>query len=220
MKAHGCLLLLVGLLNEVRKNSWDNVNPIGARTDLHAVAEMVRQGKTNAEIAEDYPTQMIRYCRHVDTFRSLWPPKREEELKVLLFTGKPGTGKTRMAYALFPQLYALPVGKDLWFNTYTGQKEVLIDDFAGNVSLTSLLRILDRYPVQVPTKGGFVWWCPTVIMITSNVPIEQWYDYSTRQDSLAALKRRIHEIRNFDDFRQNFVMQQQIEEMEAINKTI
>ena len=86
-----------------------------------------------------------------------------------------------------------------------GQSTVLIDDFAGNVGLTQLLQILDRYPVQVPVKGGFVWWCPNVIIITTNVPLEQWYDYSSRQDSLAALQRRITHRRDFNPFNDNFV---------------
>lgn len=206
---------------ETRKGGpWEVLAPpkkggSGTRTDLKDMALAVKAGKSNAEIFDDYPAQVLRYNRHLNELRSIWRPEREVELKVLLFTGPPGTGKTRMAYALFPTLYALPVGKDLWFNNYTQQKTVLIDDFAGNVSLTCLLQILDRYPVQVPTKGGFVWWCPETIIITSNVPLEQWYDYSTRKDSLAALKRRITETTSFDDFRRNFVME--CEKIEAAN---
>lgn len=169
----------------------------GRRTDMDACAAMIRAGKTNQQIAEKFPSQMIRYQVHMDRFRALYSPTREKELEVWLYTGKPGTGKTRCAYETYPKLFALPVGKDLWFNTYQQQEEVLIDDFAGNVGLTQLLQLLDRYPVQVPTKGGFVWWCPAVIIITTNVPIEMWYDYTTRTDSFAALKRRITHYKEF-----------------------
>ncbi len=169
----------------------------GKRNDMDAVTEMIREGKTNREIAEDYPGQMVRYQQHFDRFRALYPPVRENELQVTLFIGPPGTGKTRKAYDLYPNIYALPVGKDLWFNAYQGQREVLIDDFSGNVGLTQLLQILDRYPVQVPTKGGFVWWCPDIIIITSNTEIDGWYKYGDRVDSLCALKRRIHNVERF-----------------------
>lgn len=169
----------------------------GKRTDLEAVADLIKEGRTNREIADEYPTQMIRYQVHFDRLRALYPPIRKHELKVTLFVGPPGTGKTRKAYDMYPSIYALPVGKDLWFNAYQGQREVLIDDFAGNVGLTQLLQILDRYPVQVPIKGGFVWWCPDVIIITSNMDIDLWYDYTSRAESCAALKRRIHEVERF-----------------------
>lgn len=177
----------------------------GKRTDLDEAAQMLKSGSTMVEVAELYPSQVVRYQQHFKRFQSLYPPVRSVDLQVHLFTGRPGTGKTREAYSIDPFLFALPVGKDLWFDNYMGQSTVLIDDFAGNVGLTQLLQILDRYPVQVPVKGGFVWWCPNVIIITTNVPLEQWYDYSSRQDSLAALQRRITHRRDFNPFNDNFV---------------
>lgn len=177
----------------------------GKRSDLVECAELLKAGKSMLVVAESYPSQVIRYQQHFRRFQALYPPQRTKDLEVHLFTGKPGSGKTRAAYEMDPLLFALPVGKDLWFDNYTGQSTVLIDDFAGNVGLTQLLQILDRYPVQVPVKGGFVWWCPNVIIITTNVPLTQWYDYNARQDSLAALKRRITHERNFDNFNDNFV---------------
>lgn len=172
--------------------TWGN-GPVekGERTDMDECCDMIKGGSTLAEIAEVYPSQIVRYAQHFDRFRSLWRPERTEQLKVVLLYGRPGSGKTRWAYQHFPKLYALPVGKDLWFNSYQQQKDVLIDDFAGNVGLTQLLQILDRYPVQLPTKGGFVWWCPTRILLTSNMRVDQWYNYDDRQDSYEALTRRL-----------------------------
>ena len=59
--------------------------------------------------------------------------------------------------------------KDLkWWPAYDGQADVILDDFRGHhCSFTELLRILDRYPLQVPYKGGFTPFLARRIIITS-----------------------------------------------------
>lgn len=135
----------------------------------------------------------------IDRLRLCVPPKRTTELKVVVFFGKPGSGKTKAAYEQFPDLFAFPIGKDLWSDGYMGQKEVLLDDFAGEMRLVDTLRFLDRYPIQIPKKGGFNWWCPESIIITTNVHPKDWYDYSKRKDSEIALRRRIIAVFDFNN---------------------
>lgn len=65
--------------------------------------------------------------------------------------------------------------------------------------LTQLLRILDIYPIQVPTKGSFCWFRPEVILVTTNTQPESWYDYEKRQDSWAALRRRFHYVHDMSE---------------------
>lgn len=65
--------------------------------------------------------------------------------------------------------------------------------------LVDVLRLLDIYPVQVPIKGSFVYLHATVIIITTNVPLEDWYDYTRRKDSYEAMKRRITVFREFKE---------------------
>jgi len=168
------------------------------RTDLVAFREAIKAGETDLQLAESNLGAFVRYPRFVDRMRSLIPPVRTEDLKVVLFFGEPDTLKTKEAYAQFPQCYAFPIGKDLWSDGYTMQKEVLVDDFAGEMRLVDLLRFLDRYVIQIPKKFGFNWWCPNVIMITSNVHPKDWYDYSKRKSSEKALRRRIHGIFDFN----------------------
>jgi len=171
----------------------------GSRTDLAEFKQAIVDGKTDLELIDLDMNTFNRYMKTVDRYRSMIPPKRTEELKVALFVGKPGTGKTREAYNQFPDIYAFPIGKDLWSDGYRGQKEVLIDDFSGGMRLVDLLRFLDRYPIQIPKKGGFNWWCPTSIIITTNVHPRDWYSYKERTDSALALRRRIHIIFDFDN---------------------
>jgi len=171
----------------------------GSRTDVTAFQQKLKEGLTDLELMEVDFNAFNRFSKTIDRYRSLCNPKRTEDLTVHLFIGAPGTGKTRMAYALQPDLYAFPIGKDLWSDGYAGQKEVLVDDFSGQMRLVDTLRFLDRYPVQIPKKGGFNWWIPTTIIITTNIQPWDWYDWTKRPTQQAALRRRIHFIWNFDD---------------------
>ncbi len=172
----------------------------GTRTDLAEFYADCCSLSSLASIADKHPSAYIKYwkaCQHVRTLAALDPPDIRLNLKVSLYHGPPGSGKTRAAYAFDKDLYSLPIGKDLWFDGYTGQKTVLLDDFNGECRLVDLLRLLDIYPIQMPVKCSFVWLHATHIIITSNVKHDYWYDYVTRQDSLQALSRRIHVIREF-----------------------
>ncbi len=142
----------------------------------------------------------MRYFKAVQHVRQIlaFDKPRIRDVNISVFFGPPGTGKTRAAYLEDKHLFSIPIGKDMWFDNYRGEKTLLIDDFNGELRLVDLLRLLDIYPVQIPIKGSFVYLQATRIIITSNTPIEYWYDYTTRQDSLNALKRRIRNIVEFD----------------------
>lgn len=176
---------------------------------LKSVKKKLDEGVKYDEIFESDPVVTVRFDKWIEKQSMKRKRVRQEDLKVLVYYGKPGTGKTRRAYEQYPDIYAIPLGKDIWFNGYFEQEEVLIDDFCGQMQLKDTLRLLDRYPIQVPTKGGFVWWLPNTIIITTNVHPREWYDYSTRKDSEDALKRRIHGILDFNETnpvtKQNFI---------------
>jgi len=176
-----------------------NEKGAGSRQDVQAFQLMLKAGRNDLELMDADFSKFSRFIKTVDRYRTYVPPVRTTELKVALFVGKPGTGKTRAAYAIFPDLYATPIGKDLWLDGYLGQPNVLIDDFSGQMRLTDLLRFLDVYPIQVPKKGSFAWWCPSNIIITTNVHPKNWYKYEDRTDSALALRRRFHAVFDFDN---------------------
>jgi len=141
-----------------------------------------------------------RFQRTVDRYRTyVPPPKRTINLEVHLLVGRPGTGKTESCYDMFPNLYAFPIGKDLWSDGYMGQPVVLVDDFSGNMPLKDVLRFLDRYPIQIPKKHGFNWWLPEKILITTNIHPNRWYVWTDRPEFEAALRRRIHFVWDFNN---------------------
>lgn len=106
--------------------------------------------------------------------------------------GSTGTGKTRYVHQQAHLFYEDDIwiypGQG-WFDGYQGQQVVVFDDFYGDMPFGTLLKVLDRYKLDVPVKGGFTNWNPTRIYITSNVHPLCWYkDLNNHQE--AALLRR------------------------------
>lgn len=83
-----------------------------------------------------------------------------------------------------------------FWDGYSGQKHVVIDEFRGDISISHILRWLDRYPVIVEVKGSSTCLVATNIWITSNLDPRLWYS-DLDKDTLQALMRRLR-ITHFD----------------------
>ncbi len=177
----------------------------GTRTDLVAFRDEIKDGKRKADLWESFPMQMAKYRRMYDDYNRCHKPKRTEELTVCLLIGKTGLGKTRTVHDTWEEegYFDMPISNGtMWFDGYDLDKNVLLDDFNGRMSkvrLDTLLRILDRYVIQVPVKTSYCWWMPSSIAITSNFHPRDWYDYTKREESYNALCRRIHQVLVFDE---------------------
>lgn len=174
---------------------WQHGTPVethqGQRTDLTAAIQALREGGIG-QVAVDTPEVLIRYSRGLSFLASLTPPPKEVPEVILLF-GPTGVGKTKRFWDMEPNGWASPVTDGLWFDGYIGQEAALFDDFSGKfnkLGLAQLLRVIDRYRVQLPIKGGFTWFNPKRIYITSNFHPLDWYDYTGRQQQYPALERR------------------------------
>lgn len=135
-----------------------------------------------------------------------WPQFKKRHVR--WYWGNTGTGKTRTAWQLMlSKGYSaegvwMSAGKlDPFFNGYTGQKAVILDDFRpGHMRFEMLLRILDGYPVIVNVKNGYVQWCAEEIVITAPTkPTEMYVNRETGElwDNIAQLLRRIDETKEF-----------------------
>jgi len=165
--------------------------PQGRRSDLGEVA-----GASFSDIARAHPTTWIRYGKGVVALRAaVMDQPRDWPADVHVFVGPTETGKSRTAHAEGgDSIYVLcdPTGK--WWDGYCGQDTVIIDDFRGEIGFTYLLKLLDRYPMQVQTKGGWTNLSARHWFITSNLPVEDWYGGNI---DIAPLRRRITEVRQF-----------------------
>jgi len=171
----------------------------GSRSDLAAFAADVKSGKRKRELIEDHLTVIAKYPKLYDTL--VGRPQRTAELQVVLLIGPTGLGKSRYVYDKYvddEEFYISPLSNGIsWFDTYDRHKYVLLDDFAGassHMTLTYLLRLLDRYPVMVPTKGSHTWWMPEIIYVTTNIHPALWYTWKDRGEQYKALARRFTKV--------------------------
>lgn len=176
----------------------------GTRTDLSTATGLISGGASLKRVAEECPTVYAKFHKGLAALRSVLQDRQPgyAEKDVRLYYGPTGLGKTRRAYTEYPRLCRLPVPTRgaTWFDGYDGQEVVLMDDYGGDCvyPFQFCLQMLDGYPMQVPTKGGFVTWAPEVIIITSNVSVDLWYP-SISAELVLALKRRITTIVRFID---------------------
>lgn len=171
----------------------------GKRSDLAAVYHELKSGKTDLELLESHPATFMRNHRGLSIARALLTPPRTFKTTVYLCYGPPGTGKSRWAMEHFPAAYwKHPTNK--WFDTYTGQQDVIWDDFRrGCCPYSELLRLMDRYPLLVETKGGSVQFAPRSMVLTSNSLPEEWYNYNGTTKRVDAVSRRIDHFLYFSD---------------------
>lgn len=173
----------------------------GERNDLRLVTESVMNGNDIATIAMDHPQQFLKYHKGIEKAVELRDQKirkeQRDDIFVHVLIGPSGCGKTRYAYEHSDDLFDLvpgSSGQKVWFDGYSGEKDLLIDDMdKGNVPYRQMLRMLDRYPLRVEIKGGHTFANWTRVFITSNVPVEDWYPH----EDIKPLMRRINEITNF-----------------------
>lgn len=178
----------------------------GSRTDINTTFERIKEGASELEIAEENPRLYCQYRRSFERYRGLLVPKRSWKSTVYVLIGPTGTGKTRWVHDREDQVWT--PGDFKWFDGYRGQDAVLFDDYSSDgYSLPLLLRLLDRYPMQVPVKGDFAEWCPRRIYITSNVAVESWYPFADDEHKAALLRRLDVIIENFEwDKREEYII--------------
>ena len=167
----------------------------GRRTDLANAYKAIKEGASFRDLADQFPTAAIRYGSGLLRVKQLFRPERTQPPQIWVFWGNTGVGKTRRVweFADTTKLWEAP-GGGRWFDGYDLHESVLFDDFAGSWwKLDFFLKLLDRYPFRVEVKGGFVWWAPKHIYITTNIEPENWYP-NANEAHRNALKRRLREF--------------------------
>uniref|UniRef100_A0AAU6S516 Replication-associated protein n=1 Tax=Barbastella barbastellus feces associated circovirus 2 TaxID=3139968 RepID=A0AAU6S516_9CIRC len=175
----------------------------GKRTDLDQLVSELLETKSLSVIAEKFPAAYVRYHRGLNQLMLDHPATqtyRQWKTDVICFIGPPGCGKSRAVAMVDPSAYWKPRGK--WWCGYSGQETVILDDFYGWIPFDDLLRLCDRYPLRVETKGGSRPFVARKIYITSNALPSEWYN--PEFGNISALYRRITEIKWWDELAKDF----------------
>lgn len=146
---------------------------------------------------DDIPADL--FTRHYNTYKKIRfdyapPASDNDELNNYWVYGPAGTGKSRSVRKFFgDSLYVKNPNK--WFDGYSGEKFVLIDDVHPKWSGITALKIwADHYPFSPETKGGHLKMIrPEGIIVTSNYTIEQCFEH---EEDVEPMKRRFRVIKS------------------------
>ncbi len=163
---------------------------MGQRVDVEEIRVLISQGRGDKFIADaNFPL----WCRFRQSFAMYRMLVLKEDtagwrgaLEVVLLEGRTRCGKTRLAFKYGTYIIG---GFQLgWWDGYDGENCIIIDDFADDIPIQQMLRILDGYQLRLPIKGAFTYAQWTRVIITTNV--EFLYSQAPAEH-LAAFKARI-----------------------------
>lgn len=170
----------------------------GARTDVHAAVEAIKGGAQPVGYVAANP-EALRLQAHLRWFAQAYAKPRTEPPTVYWCWGPTGSGKSRWAaeFTEGQSTYWKPPDSK-WWPAYAQQEAVIIDDFRpeSGISFQSLLRLLDRYPLQVEPKGGYIHFNSPLIIITTPLNPQETFAAHTHED-IAQLERRITRVLQF-----------------------
>lgn len=141
----------------------------GGRTDLNELFTMIQERKSNEQIIEAQFGNFLRYHRGITLVQQTLLQNRQNPPEVWLIFGPSGAGKTYYVYEeCNGDVYNVTDNK--WWDGYQQQSGVLFDEAEINDRpKREWLQILDRYPYQVPIKGGFVKFnTPRIFIVNSS----------------------------------------------------
>lgn len=167
----------------------------GENRKIDQFIEAIQSGSDDNFLAKHHGSCFTRYTRCIDRLRQGITFIRSQPLRIILFYGSPGSGKTKhckaFANALGLPYYKTPLGRNFWMTpALFGKKFVRLEDFKSNIQLSDLLNLLDDDPSEVELKGSHINWNPDWIVITTNRSPWDWYKYLDRDKEREALFRR------------------------------
>lgn len=169
----------------------------GQRTDLEGACELVKAAGIK-RVAEDMPVMYVRHYKGLHALSLELSGTRNWEMDVHVYWGDSGTGKSRKAFEENPGAYYKDTSTE-WWDGYSGEEVVVFDDFYGQLKFNYMQRLLDRYPMIVQFKGGSCQFVSKKIIITSNLPWEEWYQHTFEKHPQikASFQRRLKTIIHF-----------------------
>lgn len=181
---------------------WEHgsVGEQGKRSDLSDVAAKVLGKRSIAEVAVEHPETYIRYHRGIKAlaFEVNGPPD-SRQVEVTLYFGDAGTGKSWKAESL-SKLYDTDYhsvkqpdsSRPLYWDTYKGQKVIIIDEFKGWISPTRLNGFLDHYKLELDCRNATQWARWEHVFIISNYEPEQWWSENVIWNRQSLFRRLTH----------------------------
>lgn len=166
----------------------------GSRNDLSQIKENCENNIKIKKQLKDNHICNYQQLKFAEGLMKYYEVSRNWKPVINWYYGATGTGKTRRAYE-----EALSMAGDVdniyfamdtcqWFDGYDGEEYIIIDDIRKDFAkFHTLLKLFDRYPYRVQTKGSTRQFLSKVIWVTC--PYSPQVLYSGREDINQLLRR-------------------------------
>lgn len=128
----------------------------GARGDLDETKDMIMRGDiTVDQVAQEDPHMYHMYERTLSKIEeiALRHRFRTEMTQGVWIHGPSGAGKSHMAFEGFnPDTHYVKCLDDEWWDGYIGQEVVIINEFRGQIRLSELFDLVDKWPKTVKQR--------------------------------------------------------------------
>lgn len=166
----------------------------GSRNDLKKLKESIMNGESVDNILLDNPSIYHQYGRTLTKIEDLRLRKqyRTEMTKGIWYWGPTGVGKSHKAYENFhPDTHYVYPNDNGWWDGYTQQHTVIINEFRGQITYSELLDLVDKWPKTVKRRNREPMpFTSKVCIITSSLHPKDVYHNLAQNDKLDQLLRR------------------------------
>ena len=168
----------------------------GERVDLDEVKDEILAGKSVDDICLEDPMMYHQYGRTLNRIEDIALRRRfrTEMTKGIWYYGATGVGKSHKVFEDFDPLKCYVKNlRDEWWDGYTGQEVVILNEFRGQIAYSELLELIDKWPVSVKRRGREpVPFLAKEVRITSaRHPANVYAGVTDREDSIDQLLRRV-----------------------------
>lgn len=179
-----------------------NLKKQGERTDLVEVKDKIVNGLTIDELVMEDPMTYHQYGRTLTKIEDVVLRKKFRTWMTTCdwYWGETGAGKSHKAFEGYsPEThYVLNLRDNGWWDGYTGQETVIINEFRGQISYSELLDLIDQYPKTVKRRNREP--APFLakhIIITSCMKPQDVYHNLSDSDGIEQLLRRVTPVQMY-----------------------
>lgn len=167
----------------------------GERSDLHSTRDAIANNETTVEqIVMENPYLFHQYGRTLQKLEDIANRKkyRTWQTKGIWYHGETGVGKSHKAFENYdPTTHYVLQNDNGWWDGYTGQKVVIMNEFRGQIPFEELLQLTDKWPHAVKRRAREPMpFLAETIIVTSPMTPQQLYGNFHSKDSIKQLLRR------------------------------
>eukprot|EP00918_Siedleckia_nematoides_P052795 GHVU01115306.1.p1 GENE.GHVU01115306.1~~GHVU01115306.1.p1 ORF type:complete len:237 (+),score=15.01 GHVU01115306.1:377-1087(+) len=180
-------------LNEIFKE-FGEMPSQGRRTDLIDLRDRIKSGESVDDLTIENPEIFHQYGRTLTKLEDIILRKKYRTWMTegIWYWGSTGVGKSHKAFENYdPETHYVYPNDNGWWDGYTGQETVIINDFRGGICYNELLDLVDKWPKDVKRRcrepAPFL--ARKVIITSPDIP-QNVYSRLAENDSLDQLFRR------------------------------